>query len=196
MKQNIIKLIAALAVLAGMGGIAAADPCPGPEQWDNVNTPSLQYMYSIAATGSNPVTYSAGGIPFTNSIKEVCVASTSSEALSGTVIWSLWLQSDLTIKDQTPQWPRAWAQFKDGGNPYNIPADGAMHDVGTVTWDDAPGNTQKFLLHVVDTRCPTGDTCYVIPKGPVPPVPELSPMILTSAGLLGIVLVSRKYKSR
>jgi hypothetical protein len=190
MKLKIITILALFIVLLGLVGIAAAYDCPGPEEWDKVNTPGLEYFYTIDATGANPVTYEAGGFA-TNQIREVCVASTLSNALSGTVSWDLWASSDITIKPANPQWPRAWAQFKDGGEPNDIPADGTMHEFGTVTWNFEPGNTQLFLLHVKDSRCVGGDTCYVIPKGPNPPVPELSTGILMSAGLIGLIGLTR-----
>lgn len=194
-RHKILMIGIMLAVMLGMIGAASAYDCPGPNEWSSVNTPSLQNLYTIAASGTNPMTYSTGGVPSTSTIREVCIASTSSNAQSGTVSWPLWNQGDLTIKPAKPQWARTWAQFKDGGTPNDIPSDGAMHNVGTVTWDNAPGNTQVFILHVADTGCPDKKSCYVIPEGPNPPIPEMGTIVMTATGLLGLVLISR-YKKK
>lgn len=194
--RNKLLIASIIAVIFATVGIASAYDCPGPEEWADVNTPSLQNLYSISATGTVTVTYTAGGVPSSSTIREVCIASTSSNAISGTVDWTNWGPADLTIQPAKPQWERAWAEYKDGGETNDIPSDGAMHPVGTVTWDVAPDGTQVFLLHVSDDGCPdgVGSSCYVIPQGQDPPIPETSTIILTSVGLLGLVLVSRKYK--
>jgi len=192
MKLNIIKPIAILMVLFGMIGIAAADPCPDPGTWNGKDASNL---VTLVETGTNPVTYSVGGFASSDEIKEVCIASPDANASSGTIIWDSW---SFTVKNTGGPGAKDWAQF--GPSNPTIPIDGTLYDVGTVTWDATPTNPQ-YLVHVksvtdIQKYCPgeTGDTCFVRPIGPNPPVPELSPLILTSAGLLGIVLVLRKYR--
>ena len=82
MRLKIIKTLALFIVLSGMVGIASADPCPNPETWDNRPTSNL---YLVVAEGNNPFTYKVGGgLDTHNAIREVCVASRTQNAISGT----------------------------------------------------------------------------------------------------------------
>jgi hypothetical protein len=198
LKIRILGILAIFVILAGMAGIASADPCAdNPETWSNHDESNL---YTVVATGTNPVTYSAGGSPsIHDGLREVCIASKTNNALSGSVAFdpSNW---DLGIMSSTP-WGKDWAQFRGKGSSSRIPLDGTLTTVGDVTWDNPPSDA-IYLVETVNLDgqgvCGggAGQTCYWRPIGPNPPVPELPPSILTTAGLLGLVLVTRKYKNK
>ena len=103
-------------------------------------------------------------------------------------------------------WPKHWVEFTGKGSTQKIPLNASLVKVGNITWDSLMGSSFPtdaiYLIETIDLdgqgACPNkgiGQTCFWRPIGPNPPVPELSPIILTSAGLLGIFLLSRKYRS-
>lgn len=189
MRYQIILYI--LAILVGITGIVSAnpDPCPGPDQWNTVNqlSPAGDVLgtFSVVSDGGNPATYSTQG---TSPILEVCGASSSSNALDITP--SFWNKPPSAIKSNG--WPNSWFQFAGESNP--IPT-GVLTTVGTVQWDTNPNGDEIYILHISDPKCPGGATCFVKTGISEPPIPELNPSILTAIGLIGLVLVVRRYKN-
>jgi hypothetical protein len=55
-----------------------------------------------------------------------------------------------------------------------------------------------ILFHINDIdECGLNDeTCWRRPGNPVPPVPELTSIVLVSAGIFGLFLVSRMYAKK
>lgn len=190
LKIRILGIVTIFAVLIGMVGIASADPCPSPNQWGTVNQLSpagpVTGVFSVVSDLNNPATYSTQG---TSPILEVCGASSSS--IAQTINPFFWAAPPSAIK--TNEWPKAWFQFSGASNP--IPA-GPVTSVGTVKWNtpDPQGN-EIYLLHISDSKCPGGGgTCFVIPGRSPQPVPELGTIVLTTTGLLGLALATKKYK--
>lgn len=212
--KNIVKPIAVLIVLIGMVGIAAADPCPDPQTWNNqVPESSLIQVFHEPVLGStDSYKFMIMGTFTGAEFKELCVADTNGFAQKWraiTTIPSLW-QGDILQHMQGPNpTGRFFVQWKTpigaggGGNNF-LDLDESLHNIGTATFTDASWeNSLTTLVHVIgsdfcESKYPgqNKDSCYVRPQPPSQLVPELSPMILTSAGLLGIVLISRKYRNK
>lgn len=75
-----------------------------------------------------------------------------------------------------------------------IPVDGNLYYAGEANYGSTkPGET--IVLHIIDdVECSPQESCYRGPKEPYDPIPELSTIVLTSTGLLGILLISRRYR--
>ncbi len=83
-----------------------------------------------------------------------------------------------------------------GGNNNNMPVNGNTGiQVGEVDYlsSDKKPTSEVILFHINDPdECgPNDETCWRRPGRPVPPVPELTPIVLVSAGIFGLFLVSR-----
>lgn len=209
MRLNIIKILALYIMLSGMAGIAAADPCPGPNsnEWSDTNLLDSSLIVLYENIGLNTLKIYAqhanenpsGGIP---GFKEVCFY-----ALPGMIgVSPLWTTGGKNwgagiTGDGVAEFVGSRGSPGASGDPYNIPFDGKLNEVGTITFSGTPDlGSAKSLVHVVSYEKCGGtlanpNSCWKRPQPPLAPVPELSPIILTSAGLLGILLVSRKYRS-
>lgn len=209
----ILRKLALLAIVLLGIGIVTAEPCPGPHsnEWTDQNLldTSLNVLYEdigsntlkILARHSNE--NSVGGIP---GFREVCFQIPGMTQVSA--LWNTGGENwgaDITHQ-QVAEFNGQQTGSSSGasGNPYNIPFDGGLHDVGTIKFASTPDVGQATsLVHIISAEKCGGyesngepKTCYKRPQPPLAPVPELSPLILTSSGLLGIVLISRKYRNR
>lgn len=199
MKINIVKIVAVCSILLGMIGIAAANPCPNPNTWNNqpvsdkivVLSEDLgdnEWKYYVrSAENMNPT----GGIP---GFREVCIANVNAP-ISASALWDGWgygINHTVVVEfDGSRGDPGA------AGNPHNIPFTGVAIPVGIIKFSGPPD--VKTLVHVISKEICGGtnnnpETCFVRPGEPTIPVPELNSVILISAGLLGLGLVARKYK--
>ncbi len=205
MRTNIIKVVALCIMLSGMAGIAAAapDPCPPPgsNEWGQAPDNTIAVFFSLDTGNVLHVSTQSGldegtknGVP---GIREVCVYTPSAKPTSIQNDWHLWGPNDATISNKDV------AEFhgpEHGGENNNIPLDKALNPVGHASLASSDLTGAEVLIHINDPngRCkndPDG-SCFIVPAANTPPVPEMSPIILTSAGLLGILLVSRKYRSK
>lgn len=188
-------LLTILGIIGTVENIAASpDPCPDSgDAWNNKPTSNavlvlqedlgnnLIKYYAKSATDKSP----SSGIP---GFREVCVYS-SIGATSANSLWSYW-----GVKKITPH-----IEFRGeegGGDKENIPFDGNIHAVGTIQWNAVPQNI-RTLVHVKSAElCPgePDESCFLQPPNPPGVVPELSTMILTLTGIIGLVMTSRKYR--
>lgn len=198
MKENKITISLILMIIISIVMIepVTADPCPQPNTWTDRQESAFVTVVPTDL-GSNLINYAVIGATSSDTIKEVCIATPEAIAQSGTVNWypsELW---SFAVKNS------AWAQFGPS-HPY-IPFDGTLHDVGNVQWSSS-SDKFKFLLHVVsvdpnglcgvaETSVHNKKTCFIKPVGSIPPIPELNTTVLVSAGIIGLVLISRKSKN-
>jgi hypothetical protein len=200
MMKSIVTPIALLILLIGMVGIAAADPCPNPSTWNDPKRVAEDSLIKVfhAPVAGNEYEFLVWGSSTTGAkFHELCIADTSNAN-----VWSAFTTIptwDGEIKSPSGEY---FIQWKSHTGSDMFPMDGSTYKVGTSTFYDVNSlKTLKTLVHVdgkeyCKTKYPNknDDSCYILPEPPSQPVPELSPLILTSAGLLGIVLVSRKNK--
>ncbi len=90
---------------------------------------------------------------------------------------------------------------RSGGNKNNIPVNGNTGiQVGKVDYlsSDKKPSSEVILFHIndIDECGPIDETCWRRPGTPVPPVPELTSIVLVSAGLFGLFMVSRMYAKK
>lgn len=192
-------VIAIVLVLTGFTGIVSADPCPGPSdtKWNGVPIVTAGLTISAGSTsgsGTGPYDYIVQAMPaFAGSppigFQELCIRT-------GNTV------TQIAQTFAAPNWgseanPNVFGFARLNGESNNIPFDGNVHDVGTITFSGNPGS-QDILVHINDpAECrPTdqSDTCFRSPGTGGQPVPELNPMILTTTGLFGLVLLSRRCK--
>lgn len=200
-KNKILIVTAIFAVMLSMAGIAVANPCPELDTWLGKPLSDAVLIYQTDQ-GSGVMKYSVQSEDDKNSIegipgfKEVCIASGATPS-NPVAMLDTWQGGIRTPAGGT------FVQFDTiTGNPDNIPFDSGIHDVGTVQWDATPENTQT-LVHVISADiCGTDgsgepNTCFVRPGTPgTPPVPELGTIVLTSTGMLGLMLISRRYRQK
>lgn len=199
---KITQLLVLLTIgIVGMVGIATADPCPNPNgaEWNQDPDGTISVLYTLDADKALHVTVRSGldegtinGVP---GIREVCVYFPSTMPKSAKNEWHLWPEDGAVIKRS------GVIEFKGperGGENNNIPLDTNLNPVGVSFFDVTPDlGEAKVLLHINDiARCNPARSCFIVPYKNRPPIPELSTVVLTCTGLLGIVLMSRKYKNR
>jgi hypothetical protein len=202
LKTRVLGILAIFVVLFGMTGVVGADPCPAANSanW-NDNLPNTTTIVVVSnSIGTNKFDYKVQETPaFPPSqtppigFQELCIKPPS----NGASVSSLTIASGLSWKQDT-----SGIGFKRvHGTADNIPFDGNIHDVGTMTWNKDPG-TQQFLVHINDpVECNAGNketdgTCFRAPGKPTNITPELGTLTLTASGLFGLVLATRKYKNR
>lgn len=201
LKIRALGILAIFVILIGITGIVSADPCPAgnSNNW-NDNLPSNVTIVVISnSIGTNQFEYKIQETPAFSSgtppigFQELCIKPPS----NGAGMSSLAIASGLN-----------WQQDNQGigfkridGTPNNIPFDGNIHDVGSITWSQDPG-IQQFLVHINNPdECNAGSkepdgTCFRAPGKATNITPELGTIILTTSGLFGLVFVSRKYKNK
>lgn len=207
-----IRIGVTIAILIAMTGVAVGnpDPCPAPNAWNSMATSSdvlvlqedlggnLTRYYAKSTTDQSPVS----GIP---GFREVCVLSDATAdpvKAEWNILGEEW-GAGVTNKGVVEfNGHQTGATSGAAGNPYNIPFDGSAHAAGTVQWDAVPTNVIT-MVHIISADiCPQsadndndGDpnTCFRRP--PVPPgmVPELSTLLLTATGMIGLIAL-RKFK--
>lgn len=198
----ILNRVTLCIIILGLVGIAGANPCPASSSdlWDNAPTVgNINLLYD--SIGTNLIRIYAQGTDANPTpgagFKEVCVYIPNSDISGVTAIWNI--SGEYWSGDDKGNIAEFGGKGKSSGNNYNIPFDGDFHAVGDIEYSSVPdmGNALT-LVHINDPDfCAelgaNGDTCYVRPEPQLPPVPEMSPLILTSAGLIGLILLSKKY---
>ncbi len=195
MKKPIVMAVTIFIIAIAMMGTASAQGVGGG--CPNVNNfPSYNYLIASKNTNGNVVTYilnTLSGAPGDAKVIGYCVYP--SPDFSGS-------SSDLTPLELSAIWHpnnKGYFGFERGTGGNEIPIDGTMDiEVGETDYlsaDKIPTN-EGILFHIYDPKeCgPRDNTCWRRSGSPPPPVPELSQIILVSAGLLGIALISRKYR--
>ena len=199
MKTNIINKLTVLFILSGIVGIAAANPCPPSETWNNQPVSDKIVVLDEDLGGNNWKYYvksaenmnPEGGIP---GFREVCIANENAPN-GAEALWDEW---GYRITNQNViEFDGSSGEPGAAGNPHNIPFTGEAIPVGTIQFSGTPD--VKTLVHVISKEICGGtdenpNTCFVRPGKPTIPVPELNTIILISVGLLGLGLVVRKYK--
>lgn len=177
------QILITFLVLAGFAGIASADPCPSL----NAVKPSDSYGDVTTSISGKTVTYH---VTASVDIQGLCIYETNLAnlgPLTGTspISWSF-----------SHPGSQNFFEFKRTASSQLLQP-GDSKDVGSVDFinNPLPTSDEIYALHINDPVCGTAITCFVFP-GPSQPVPEVSTIVLSSAGLLGLVLISRKYKKR
>lgn len=182
-------------VSAGENGQGVGGGCPNRNSLDS-HTQMYDYLYPGKTTEGTVVTYILNTISNSGtSVIGYCVYPTlgfegSTEDLTPLQTgWSIWPTK--TNKD--------YFGFERGQGGNELPIDGAKDvQVGRVDYEESGLPTREvILLHIYDPQeCgPEDDTCWRRPgTPPPPPVPEMSTIALVSAGLIGLLLIARKYK--
>lgn len=194
MKKPILMAVTIFIVAVTMMGTASAQGigggCPNVNNFD-----SYTYLIASKNTNGNVVTYilnTLSGAPADAKVIGYCVYPTP--VFTGS-------DSDLTPLALSAIWHpdnKSYFGFERGTGGNEIPIDGTM-DIAVGETDylsaDKIPTSEVILFHIYDPKeCGSDDTCWRQSGSPPPPVPELSQIILVSAGLLGIALISRKYR--
>lgn len=192
----ILRKFALLTIMLLGIGIAAGYPCPNPQTWTNFPEVQSVQIYHQSISGDEYEFLIQGYVG--ESVKEVCIADKDGYTRmwsSGTATWPNW---NWESKQEGSNY---FVQWRDHGQD-NIPMDGNIYSFGTVTLIDQDWDTKlTSLVHLVnEAYCQqlglSPDSCYVRPKPPTQPIPEMSTLVLMSTGLIGLVLASRKYRNR
>lgn len=210
MKTKILTMTAILVVILALTGIASANGvgsgCPDRNSLGS-HTQTYDFLSANEAVNGNVLTYSLDTVNKAGaSVIAYCVYPTP--VFTGS-------DSDLTplYVGNVGLWTIFHPDSKDffgftrgsGGDNNNIPIDGTTGiDVGKTDYlsADKKPTSEVVLFHIKDSEeCARdddseedSDTCWRRPGTPQPPIPELSTIVLTTAGIgiLGLFLVLRK----
>ncbi|MCX9084246.1 MAG: hypothetical protein OIN87_05525 [Candidatus Methanoperedens sp.] len=167
----------------------------------NINVPTYEYLSSSTSTNRNVVTYilnTFSGAPGDARVIGYCVYP--EPVFTGET-------KDLIPLELTAIWhpnKKDYFGFERGNGGKEILIDGTKGiEVGRAdykSFDKIP-ISEDILFHIIDGKeCGlnadgSADSCWRKAITPIPPVPELSPIIMMSAGLMGIALILKKYRS-
>jgi len=116
---------------------------------------------------------------------------------SSSTSWEIY-DKDVTCPPETVTPEIGCAKLLKSGSGGSTNPDGSISPPIATTWsipsDDYPGHHYRLIV-TIGPNAGNYEEFYT-KNDSFEPVPELNPMLLTSAGLLGIVLVSRKYRSK
>lgn len=192
LKIRILGIVAICAILTVMAGIASADPCPDFNAVKKANS----YGAVVASKSGSDVTYTIAGMSGV-SAQGLCIYEpfTIKNTLSqvGTNAFNSWKLDPHKGNHEYFEWQGDGTQRIAPGDPSSS---------GTANFADMASkidiSAEIYVLKIYDPTgavCGTIGTCWAYP-GPGGPVPELSTIILTTSGLLGLVLVTRKHNSK
>lgn len=191
------KITIAIVVLIAMAGLASAEGigggCPSRQSLGS-HTQTYDNLYTDKLVGGNVVTYLLNTVAKDDaSVIGYCIYSTPGFTGSGedlTPLYAGWAVSYHDNKD--------YFGFERGHGDNNIPIDGATDiEIGKADYltADKVSSSDVILFHINDPEeCGNEDTCWRRPGTSTPPVPELGTVVLMSAGILGLLLVARKYR--
>lgn len=213
MKNKLLKIVAVLALIAGMTGIVAADPCPANPKTDTFNGAWVITESSPSNLGTGEkITYKLGTniIPGVT-VKEFCVYNdTFTKNPAYPVLTPLWNPSDLwDVQNKDGQF-----LFKGASHPY-IPINGLITPVGIADYKDNNQPMVKYNIHIVDstltrTYCPPNredpdtivgtdnNTCFRDPNGSPPPpgIPEFPSIALPVSAVIGLLFFFNQRKNK
>lgn len=199
MKNKILVVTAILSVMVTMTGIVAAEDVFDCRE--NTNVPQYDFLSPHTSDNGNVRTYLLD--TFTKSgasVIEYCVYPTPGFTGSTTDLTALYTGG---VGPWTVDRPGSKIYFgfdrTPGGDPNNLPINGGTDiPIGKADYKGSLPTSELILFHINDPKeCqPTdqSDTCWRKPGTPPPPVPEMSTMILTFTGMVGLLLFSREYR--
>lgn len=190
LKIRVLGIFAIFAVLIGMAGIVNAAPsCGGNAVFDPVGIGSVG-----TSTSGTVVTYNVAA---SGTIIGLCVEETDKSNLAPFL-------STFDLRwTAKPFDHHNYFSFERNSGQLELMS-GQNDDVGKGDFGSVGNLPTKeiYALHVSDAPLCTKlsgsskSTCWIAPGSGIPPVPELSAIVLMISGLFGLVLVTRKYKSK
>ncbi len=218
MKTNIINKLAVCLILLGMVGMTTIS-AGAQGNGDGSACPSFPWTGKMTSDKVVVLEQTDGNVT-TYSLKSSVAAATTTKIPGFKALCIMpdgkFKGDEADISAIAPNWND---QIKDdfiafsgkGGIANNLPFDNAAHEVGKVDYTGHGGlpTNQEFLVHVISKEICGGTdknpeteeaisagefSCFVKPAKPNNPVPELNPVILISVGLVGLVIVAKKYK--
>lgn len=196
MKIGKFPIILAMATIMALTGVAAA--CP-----DNINYPQYDYLFPHDSVSGTKVTYLLDTVKNPGaSVIEYCVYPAPGFKGQTSDLTALYSGSIGPWKVDRPG-SQTYFGFDRGigGDPNNLPIDGTKNiQMGHADYkvsSEMPVS-EIILFHINDPdecqRTDKENTCWRLPGKPLPPVPEVSTIVMVSIGLIGTVLISRKTK--
>lgn len=200
MNKNTFGIVTILIVAIFMvGTVSAAGGCRG----NTKNVEPYNYLSADNTIDGNNVTYilnTFNGAPSGAKVIGYCVypepefTGESSDLTPSLELSAIWHPNN-----------KEYFGFERGSGGNEIPIDGTQGiEVGIADYRSSNKlpTSEEILFHIIDgNECGVNDndgsaeSCWRKAGTPAPPVPELSPIILVSAGLLGIALIFSKYRS-
>lgn len=200
MKKSILIIIAAFVVVISLAGSTSAG-CPDRSSLSS-HTQTYDNLVPNTVTDGNVVTYILNTVAKDGaSVIEYCVYPEPVFIGDNSNLTPLYVGSNGLWKiDRQPS--KTFFGFeRTHGDHNNIPVNGTIGiQIGKADYlsTDRLPTSEIILFHINDPEeCgPTDDTCYRRPGTPPTPIPEISTIVLTSAGVLGLMLVSRKHRQK
>jgi hypothetical protein len=208
MKFKIMNTFAVFVMVLGIVimtaiNVSAASACPDYNGWSGKL--SSDKVVVLEEINGNIVTYSlkSSVVPATTStipgFKALCIRPDNGFLGIEAEINPIASNWEEKIKDDFV------AFSAKGGNGKNLPFDNIAHEIGEVNYVGHGGlpTKEEFLIHVISASICGGyegngeeKTCFVKPSKPNIPVPELTSIVLISAGIFGLFMVSRIYSKK
>jgi len=206
MDNKLIKVVLFLALIAGMTGIAVAEPCPayGPGATGKMSSSTVT-PYALDGALNQRLYYLTTTVTF----KEYCVyPNNNATSLPGATASNIITGWDMNIQNNNQ------VIFRNAGQG-GVESYGPGNDIhiGDVQYSADPTPELLILIHIKDTaECeklyPTGDpegtndngvkTCFVQPKKPNGngEIPEFPTVALPVAAVIGLLFFFTKRNSK
>jgi len=180
---------------------------------------ALLALLMITPKGSTPEAKDELGVPSTITPAQAIENASSEEiailSIRGCKIYSNSATIDTRLENlrNSPESFKLVFELPNNGKAYQIFSLGPKEKrVTDIPFSGAEGNIIVYLYHdettqggsvpvynliqktSVNLACTRGGGTGMTSRGPITPTPELSSGILVSAGLIGILIVSRKYR--
>lgn len=199
MRNKIVMAATIFTIMLSVTGIAAANGigggCPGRNSLGS-HTQTYDDLYAYSTVDGTVVTYLLNTVNNDASVIGYCVYPTPEFTGATGDLGALYSGWQVSRPDSAN-----YFGFQRGTGSNNVPIDGTTNiQIGRADYKHTEKlpTSDVILLHINDpNECQTeGDTCWRRSGTSQPPVPELGTIVLTSTGMLGLILVSRKYRQK